>query len=320
MFRFRIYSSSLFRPIRKALLENNDGQGLFIELHQIRHFVAVARAGSFTKGAELAAVSQPALSASIGRLEAGLKVKLLDRQRTKVTPTISGYKLLNAATEILRDCDSLQRELRRISSPRILRIGVLRTVASQKIATFLRFYRQVDRDVMIELIDGTHEELQKALSSKLVDIIVTRTDKKPSKFFSQVMFTENYCLVAPVDHPLARLDLVKLEQLHDQPFIVRTSCENFADTTKLLSTLGIKTRPVYKTDQDDRVLSLVEAGMGLAIIPSQPVNDRIRKVDIADLDIERTIGLRWSPKRGHDELSKLIEFAGTFDWSTAPAN
>ena len=63
-----------------------------MELHQIRHFVAVAQAGSFTKGAELAAVSQPALSASIGRLEAELKVKLLDRQRTKVTPTISGYK------------------------------------------------------------------------------------------------------------------------------------------------------------------------------------------------------------------------------------
>src|SRR5271154_3735311 len=138
-----------------------------MELHQIRHFVAVARAGSFTKGAELAAVSQPALSASIGRLEAELKVRLLDRQRTKVTPTISGYKLLIAATEILRDCDSLQRELRQISSPRILRIGVLRTVASQKIATFLRFYRQVDRDVMIKLIDGTHEELQKALSSRL---------------------------------------------------------------------------------------------------------------------------------------------------------
>jgi DNA-binding transcriptional LysR family regulator len=192
-----------------------------MELYQIRHFVAVAQAGSFTKGAELAAVSQPALSASIGRLEAELKVKLLDRQRTKVMPTISGYKLLTAATEILRDCNSLQRELKRISSPRILRFGILRTIASLKIATFLRFYREVDRDVLIELIDGTHEELQSALSSRLVDIIATSIDKKPSKFSSQVLFTENYCLVAPIDHPLARLDLVKSSNCTTNPSLFR---------------------------------------------------------------------------------------------------
>jgi DNA-binding transcriptional LysR family regulator len=291
-----------------------------MELYQIRHFVAVAEAGSFTKGAQLAAVSQPALSASIARLEAELKVKLLDRQRTKVTPTISGYKLLTSATEILRDCNSLKRELKQISSPRILQVGVLRTIASQKVATFLRSYRRVNKDVAIELIDGTCEELQKALSSRRVAIIVTSIDNKPSKFSSQVMFTEKYCLVVPVDHPLARLNSVRLEQLHDQPFIVRTSCETYAVTTKLLAARGIKTRPVYRTDQDDRVLALVEAGMGLALMPSQPVNDRMHKIDIVDFDMERTIGLRWSPKRADRELAELLAFAPTFDWSTVPAN
>jgi DNA-binding transcriptional LysR family regulator len=291
-----------------------------VELYQIRHFVAVVEAGSFTKGAELAAVSQPALSASIARLEAELKIKLLDRQRTKVTPTISGYKLLTAATEILRDCNSLKRELKRISSPRILQVGVLRTIASQKVATFLRSYRAVNKDVAIELIDGTCEELQKALSSRRVAVIVTSMDKKPSKFSSHVMFSEKYCLVVPADHPLARLNLVRLDQLHGQPFIVQTSCETYVETTKLLSMHGIKTRSVYRTDQDDRVLALVEAGMGLALMPSQPFNDRVRKVDIVDFNFERTIGLRWSPKRADGELSELLAFAATFDWSTVPAN
>jgi DNA-binding transcriptional LysR family regulator len=197
--------------------------------------------------------------------------------------------------------------LKQISSPRILQVGVLRTIASQKVATFLRSYRRVNKDVAIELIDGTCEELQKALSSRRVAIIVTSIDNNPSKFSSQVMFTEKYCLVVPVDHPLARLNSVRLEQLHDQPFIVRTSCETYAVTTKLLAARGIKTRPVYRTDQDDRVLALVEAGMGL-------------KVDIVDFDMERTIGLRWSPKRADGELSELLAFAPTFDWSTVPAN
>lgn len=291
-----------------------------MELYQIRHFVAVVEAGSFTKGAELAAVSQPALSASIARLEDELQVKLLDRQRTKVTPTASGYKLLTAATEILRDCNSLKRELKRISSPSVLRVGVLRTIASQKIATFLRLYRGVNKDVAIELVDGTHEELQKVLSGRRVSVIFTDLNTKPSKFSSQGMFSEKYCIVVPIDHPFARLDSIRLVQLHDQPFIVRTSCEIYADTAKQLSALGIKTRPIYETDQDDRVLALVEAGMGLALLPSQPLNDRLRKVDIADLDVERTIGLRWSAKRVDGELAELLAFAAVFDWSAVPDN
>ncbi len=315
-----VTSSSRSIINKNLYFKNKNSYDLWMELYQIRHFVAVVEAGSFTKGAELAAVSQPALSASIGRLEAELKVKLLERQRTKVTPTMSGYKLLTAATEILRDCSSLKRELKRISSPRILRIGVLRTIASQKIATFLRYYREVDRDVAVELIDGTREELQKSLSSRQVEIIITCIDNKPSKFSSQIMFSEKYCLVAPVDHPLARRESVKLEQLHDQPFIVRTSCELFADTTKRLLTHGVKTRPVYKTDQDDRVLALVEAGMGLALMPSQVVNDRIRKIAIADLSIERAIGVRWSPKRSNGDLSEFLVFAAAFDWSRVSAD
>jgi DNA-binding transcriptional LysR family regulator len=291
-----------------------------MELYQIRHFVAVVQAASFTKGAQLAAVSQPALSASIARLEAELKVKLLERKRTKVTPTISGYKLLTAATEILRDCNSLKRELKELSSPRTLRVGVLRTIASTKISPFLRLYRGVNKDVAIELIDGTCEELQKALRSQRVAVIFTCIDDKSPKFSSRVLFTERYCLVVPICHPFAGLNSVRLAQLHDQSFIVRTGCETYADTSRLLSTRGIRTRPVYNTDQDDRALSLVEAGMGLALMPSQPVSDQVRQVDIADLEIQRTIGLRWSPKRTDSELLDLLAFTATFDWSTISAN
>jgi hypothetical protein len=52
-----------------------------MEFTQIRHFIAVAETGSFTKGAQRATVSQPAISASIAKLEAYFDVKLLDRRR-----------------------------------------------------------------------------------------------------------------------------------------------------------------------------------------------------------------------------------------------
>ena len=65
----------------------------YMELYQIKHFVAVVEAGGFTKGAERVAVSQPAISASIAKLEAELNVKLLERRHSQVVPTPAGNAL-----------------------------------------------------------------------------------------------------------------------------------------------------------------------------------------------------------------------------------
>ena len=61
-----------------------------MDLYQIKHFVAVVEGGGFTKGAERVAVSQPAISASIAKLEAELNVKLLERRHSQVVPTRPG--------------------------------------------------------------------------------------------------------------------------------------------------------------------------------------------------------------------------------------
>ncbi len=287
-----------------------------MELYQIRHFVAVVEAGSFTKGAERAAVSQPALSASIARLESELGVRLFDRDRSKVTPTASGQKLLSFATGILNECSSLKMELKKVTSPNTLRLGVLQTIASQKIATFLRSYRKLGRDVAIELMDGTHDELQKALSNRRVAVIMTSLDDKASRIPSQIMFTEKYCLAVPVTHPLSKQHSIKLEQLADEPFIVRKNCVVNAEATKVLRARGIKARPVYRTDQDDRVLALVEGGMGIALLPSPPASDRIRVLEIADLNAKRTIGLRWLAMRDDQDLADSVSFAATYNWAS----
>ena len=63
-----------------------------MELYQIRQFVAVAETGSFTKGAARVAVSQPALSAAVAKLETEMGVKLFDRRRGHVLPTPAGAR------------------------------------------------------------------------------------------------------------------------------------------------------------------------------------------------------------------------------------
>lgn len=289
-----------------------------MEIYQIRHFVAVVETGSFTKGADRAAVSQPALSASIARLEAELGVKLLDRNRSHVTPTPSGRKLLASAMEILRECRDLKSELRRASSPEVLRIGVLSTIASRKMSIFLRAYRRVRRGIAIELVDGTSDELIQAVSSRRLHVCFTQPTKARSKFAYQPLFVEKYCLVAPRDHPLANQASIELADLDGEPFIVRMNCEALTEINKLLAARGVHTRPIYNANQDDRVLTLIEASMGVTLMPAPLEAEFIKAVPVSDLDLEREIGLSWSDKRDDEVLTDFIAFASQYDWSASP--
>src|ERR1700739_1615661 len=101
-----------------------------MELYQIRHFAAVAETGSFTKAAIRAAVTQPALSTSIAKLEDELGVKLFNRSPKSVTLTPAGERFQATADEILDACNKVKAELQATAVDKPLRIGVLRTLPS----------------------------------------------------------------------------------------------------------------------------------------------------------------------------------------------
>lgn len=84
-----------------------------MELYRLRHFVAVVDTRSFTKGAQREALSQPAISASIAKLEA----KLLDRRRSSVVPTQAGIRLLEPGKAMLSMASMIKAELKAMARP-----------------------------------------------------------------------------------------------------------------------------------------------------------------------------------------------------------
>ena len=122
-----------------------------MELYQIRHFIAVVEAGGFTKAAERIAVSQPAISASIAKLEAELETRLLDRQHTVVVPTPEGMRLLEAGKEILQKCNTVKAEFEAIANRRPLRIAVMSPLSSEPVSNLLNSFRQANPNMPIEV-------------------------------------------------------------------------------------------------------------------------------------------------------------------------
>jgi DNA-binding transcriptional LysR family regulator len=286
-----------------------------MELYQIRHFIAVVEAGGFTKAAERVAVSQPAISASIAKLEAELDVKLLERRHSQVVPTPAGMLLLEAGKEILQRFNTVKAELKKLAGPKLLRIGVLQSLSSWHVSKLVGSFRRTNSHVAIEVFDGPSEHLVGLLAEGQLDAVFTVLDSGDLKFANQVLFKEPYVLAIPRDHRFARRKTVKVADLHDEPFIVRTGCDRFQDASNVLISRGVKIRIVYKTAQIDRTLALVAAGIGVSLIPAGLRTPGVKQVQVADMGFFRTFGLLWSAEREDDDLKLFIGFAERHCWA-----
>src|SRR5262249_55924536 len=136
-----------------------------MELQQLRYFIAVAEAGSFSGAVEPCGVTQPALSQQIARLEAELRHPLLERLGRRVRLTDAGRVLFDRAQAILAAVDDTQRRLREadgLSGCR-LAIGAIPTIAPyflpRALDRFLSRYSEVEltvhEDVTRNLIAAT---------------------------------------------------------------------------------------------------------------------------------------------------------------------
>lgn len=296
-----------------------------MELYQIRHFVAVVEAGGFTKGAERVAVSQPAISASIAKLEAELNVKLLDRQHSGIVLTDAGKRFLEAGRAILRSCNAVKSELTMLPREKPLKIDVMQALSSGPIASLLNAFREAHPSISIEVEDGhcdewCHcEQLFEPLAEGRRDAVLAILDQRISpKFASQSLLRIPYMLAVREDHPLARRKAVTVAELDNEPFIVPCHCIYLRNVTVALASQGVRVRAVYRTDRDDRALSLVAAGVGSALLPGQFDVPAVKQVPLTDLGLFREIGLVWSRERESSALKEFIAFAGLHFRAQAP--
>jgi len=285
-----------------------------MEIYQIIHFVAIVETGSFTKGADRVAVSQSSISASVAKLEAEFS-QLLDRRRSPVVPTDAGARLFETGKAFLQLCGAVKGELDMIAKPKLLRIGILQSLSSRHVSKLLGSFRRDNPFVAIEMFDGVSEQLLGLLSDRRVDAILTIfDDDSASKFPGRVLFDEPYVLAVPEAHRFGQRESVNLSDLRGEPFIVRAHCDRYHDVSDALESRGITLNVMYKTDQDDRALALVAAGVGLALFPAHFVMSAVKKVAVSDLGLSRSIGLLWLRERVNN-LKEFIKFAEGHCWT-----
>src|SRR5262249_40616800 len=262
-----------------------------MDIYQIRYFLAVVDAGNFSRAAERVHVTQPTLSTGIKKLEDELGVTLFERTNREVKLTAAGEQFIKRARTIYREMEHAKDEMKASRTAAVLRIGLLKTMPMEPIAKLIHDFREIHPEVIIELVDDTDEDLRAQLRLDRIDLAITALRPDDKESVSQVILEEALYLAVNQAHPLARKRAVTLNDLHEQPFIERINCEVWVGVHDAIERCRIQPKSVYRAENDQSVITLIAAGLGVSIMPIRSNTQGVKFVPIENLTLKRRIGL-----------------------------
>lgn len=292
--------------------------GYDMELQQLRLFLAAAESESFTRGAKRAFVSQPALSASIAKLEAELDVKLFTRNKRNVVLTPAGRSLFTRARRIIEECNRARDELKYHGQQRRIRLGVINTLSITHVSRLIESYRCDNPRLSLQVFDASKDEMENLADNGRIDMALTVLPDRPGSgrrfTCSKPLFSEPYRLAMAASHHLSKAPSLSLADLENEPFVSRSHCEYRRMLQQMMKSAGVRLQVSYVTNQDDRALALVEQGVGVAIVPAHYDSPGIVKQPIREATALRKVGFEWGESENQEEIDRFVAFASTVRW------
>lgn len=274
------------------------------DLHDLQAFVAVAERASFRQAADDLFLSQSALSRRIEKLEEGLGVKLFERTTRRVQLTNVGQAfLLNVRTAL----DGLEDAVLGVADLAAHRTGTV-TLACVPSAVWhflpevLKEFSERFPRIRVRVHDESAQDVLNLVLAGEADFGINFTGAEDAEIVFEPIYKERYVLAMRHDHRLAKRKSLNWKDLAGERFVsVAKSSGNRSVIDAALA--GVEKHPAIfcEVNHVSGVLALVEAGMGVAVVPGLSVLPErpgsIVGVPLVNPAIHRTLGL--ISKRNH---------------------
>lgn len=257
-----------------------------ITLRQLRAFVAVAECGRFRLAAERMHVTPAALSMLIRELESQMDLPLFERHTRMVRLTEAGREFLPVARGTLTDLElALQwsRERARLQRGRVC-VAAAIVLAATLLPPVMRRFSEAHPGVRVELRDVAEEELPGRLKGGDVELAVGTSLERDPELAETLLARDDLRLVCSADHPLASRRRVRWAELAGERFIA-LGAGNPLRTLVDGAAAGAGFSPAYEVRFSTTAISMVAAGLGVAVLPANSgmLAPRVR---IAVLELE----------------------------------
>ncbi|MET3840663.1 LysR family transcriptional regulator [Bradyrhizobium sp. OAE829] len=265
---------------------------------QLQTVLALAEYGSFIAAASLLKTSQPAVTRTIKHVEDVLGIKLFDRSTRSVQITAAGKEFVAVAARIQNDLKITLRSMRELSDQRRgqIIISSIMSVANGKLPGLVSAYRLGHPGIELHVRDGVHGTVIEDVRSGAADFGITYLDDLPVPFLSVRVGSEQFTVVLPRNHELAKKKSLSLSDLKGAPLV---SLPSDSRTRRVIdgaaSSVGLTLNHVVTVSQFATMLGFVRAGIGLAIAPKSGVASFLGKelsaVPIRGRPLARDLGI-----------------------------
>jgi len=240
-----------------------------LSTRQLRAFVALAEARSFTRAAALCHLSQPAFSALIRQLEEALGQRLFDRSTRHVDLSTEGRAFEPAARRVLAELDTALAGAADYAAKRRGRVAIalLPSLAAGWLPAVLAEFRARYPAIELDVADVLSEACIERVKNGQADIAIAAIRADTPELRAELFCTDRFHLVCPTGHPLAKAKTTpKPKDLLPYPFI------HLSRTSSVRQYLDAALRPlqlnaVMEVDQLATVAGMVRAGLGISIVP-----------------------------------------------------
>lgn len=299
------------------------------ELSHLRCFVAVAEELHFGRAAFRLNMTQPPLSRQLQVLERILGVELLKRTSRVVRLTPAGRSFLPEAQRILRQTDVATAVARRADSGKVgtLRVGFTAATSYSYLPFLVKACQSELPDIGLILNEMVSKTQVEDLMSGQLDIGLVRPPVSRPELKSTRVLVEPLVAAIPSGHPLAAVEELRPKDFEDEALIMYSShdARYFYDIViSLFSTHGVLPRYVQHLVQIHSILSLVRAGVGVALVPSSAAALRYEGVVVKPLKTRRPpeieLFLVWRRDPPNPLIDHVVDLAQTLQVADSGAS
>lgn len=244
-----------------------------MDLRQLRYFTVVAETLNFHRAAERLNISQPPLTVAIRKLEDDLGARLFDRESRGVQLTDAGRAALPVVRATLEQAGRVREAVKRgrVGESGTLSIGFVGSATSAALPRIIPAFREYYPDVDLHLDEMTSVSIADALTEGRLDVGLVRLPLMRASDLD-ITVIERDRLVVALDpaHPLARRSTLALSDLVDEPQVLHGPVSVLRSIVLLACrSAGFSPLIVQEATQIQTILSLVQSGLGIALVPSE---------------------------------------------------
>ncbi|KPW45062.1 Transcriptional regulator, LysR family [Pseudomonas syringae pv. antirrhini] len=275
-----------------------DKKSKYMNIKQLRAFLAVAQHLSFAQAGERLNLSQPALSLTIKGLEEDLGGQLLTRTTRNVGLTPEGETLLPLARQLLADWDNTEELLRQRFTLQMGRVSIaaMPSFAGNLLPAALKVFRGRYPRVNVAVHDVINEQVLEMVRHRRVELGIGFEPESSSALLFTPFYTDRFVAVVARDSPLAELGEVSWAALLREDFIAlqRPSAVRLL-LEQAVEPLHGKLAVAFESHQLSTIGRMVANGLGVSAVPSLCIGQMQELgaccIALVEPHIERRIGL-----------------------------